>query len=233
MNVYVYDRLWRWLYATEGPVPYMYLDEVGLVTVGIGFMIDPIKDYLGQWGRSFVKKDGTAASPDEVTAEFNRVKAMKDKKGAHLNFKPDAQLFLPDAAIKPRVLSILRTKEDALKTGWRNDFFAQFTTFPPDAQMGVLSTAYGPFGNSTAAEIAFNNACKAQDWAAAADSGRWAGWRLEKVAGHKLMFRNAQAAKDMGDTNPQPAFPGTLSADYYEIDDTIKPYGQNIWKAGG
>lgn len=233
MNAYVYERLWRWFYATEGPVPYMYLDSRGLVTVGIGFMIDPIEDYIKQWGKSFTKQDGTAAIPDEVTTEFNRVKKMMDKKGAHLNFKPGAQLFLPAGAMKPTVLSILRSKENALKTDWRNTFFSQFETFPPDAQMGVLSTAYGSFGNRTTAEVAFNNACKTQDWAAAADSGRWDGWRPEKIAGHKLMFKNAQVAKDTKDTNPHPAFPGTLNADGYEIDDTIRPYNQNIWKTGG
>jgi|ERR1700722_1637346 GH24 family phage-related lysozyme (muramidase) len=233
MNVHVYDRLWNWLYATEGPVPYMYLDGLGLVTVGIGFMIDPIADYINQWGRSFVKNDGTAAGPEEVKTEFNRVKLMQDKKGAHLNFKAGAQLTLPASAMKPTLLNILRQKEAALKTGWRNDFFSDFENFPPDAQMGVLSTAYGSLGNKSLAEVAFNNACKNQDWAAAANSGRWDGWRPEKIIGHKLMFNNAQAAKDTRDDNPQPAFPGTLTASGYEIDDAIKPFRQNIWKAGG
>ena len=59
------------------------------------------------------------------------------------------------------------------------------------------------------------------------------GWEQVKIAGHKLMFKNAQAAKDAGDTNPNPSFPGTMTATGYEVDDTIKPYGQNIWTAGG
>jgi hypothetical protein len=196
-------------------------------------MIDPIPQYIGKWGRAFIKKDGTPATPDEVTDEFNRVKAMQDKKGAHLNFQADAKLFLPNRAIKPAVLAILREKENALNEGWRKEFYAQFATFPPDAQMGVLSTSYGPFGNKTSGEIAFNQACKALDWAAAAASGRWAGWRAEKIVGHKLMFTNAQAAKDSGDTNPQPAFPGMLTASGFEVDDQVKPLGQNAWRAGG
>jgi hypothetical protein len=60
------------------------------------------------------------------------------------------------------------------------------------------------------------------------------GWlEARKIIGHKLMFNNAQAAKDTRDDNPQPAFPGTLTASGYEIDDAIKPFRQNIWKAGG
>ncbi len=83
----------------------------------------PIKDYIGLWGRSFIKQGGTPASPEEVTTEYNRVKAMQDKKSVHLNFKTDAKLFLPAGAMKPTVLKILREKEAALTSGWRKDFF--------------------------------------------------------------------------------------------------------------
>jgi hypothetical protein len=99
--------------------------------------------------------------------------------------------------------------------------------------MGILSTAYGGMHNTKPGDIAFNKACQAQKWADARDSGRWTGWEPVKITGHKLMFSNAQVAKDTGDTNPQPSFPGTLTASGYEVDDTIKPYGQNIWTAGG
>lgn len=232
MNVHVYERLFHWLYATEGPVPYMYLDSLGLVTVGIGFMIDPIEKYIGQWGNSFLKKDGVRATPTEVTAEFRRVKILQNLKGYHPNFEPDAQLFMPGPAMKPRLLEMVRSKESAVTSGWSADFYSDFDSFPPDAQMGVLSTAYGWWANKKPAEQAFNLACKQKDWKAAAESGRWDNWKPEKIRGHQLMFNNAQVAKDTGDTNPIPAFPGTLKADIYEVDDTIKPYRQNIWKAG-
>jgi len=186
MNVFVYDRLFNWLYASEGPVRFMYLDKLGLVTVGIGFMIDPIDKYIGEWGNSFKKKDGTPASPDEVTAEFNRVKSMQTQKGAWKNFEPDAELFLPAPAMKPTVLKILRQKENALQTDWRKQFFEKFDSFPPDAQMGVLSTAYGGMYNSTPAQIAFNTACKNQEWATAAESGRWDGLGAAKNRGPQI-----------------------------------------------
>ena len=63
MNVHVHERLWKWLYASEGAVSYMYLDKLGLVTVGIGFMIDPIDQHIGEWGNSFVKANGAKATP--------------------------------------------------------------------------------------------------------------------------------------------------------------------------
>jgi hypothetical protein len=234
MNNFVSERLWNWLYATEGPVPYMYLDTRSLVTVGIGFMIDPIEKYLSKWGRSFIHADGTPAGPDEVEAEFRRVKALTSLAGAHLNFKLSATLFLPPGAMKPTMLGILREKESALKTeGWMPQYFQHLDSFPPDAQMGCLSTAYGGMFNSSPAQIAYNEACRDRRWGDAAESGRWAGWRPEKIAGHRLMFKNAQVAKDTGDNNPQPAFPGTLTGGgSYEIDDTIRPFKQDIWKAG-
>jgi hypothetical protein len=236
MNVFVHERLYHWLYASEGPVPFMYLDfhNPRLVTVGIGFMIDPIEDYIGKWGKSFYKEQAgtTLATPKEVEDEFHRVKGRTDL-GAWPDFAADAKLFMPDAAMKPEVLRILAAKEAAVKACPWKDCYAAFDDFPPDAQMGILSTAYGLWSNSTPAQKAFHLACKAQDWHAAAESGYWDGWREEKRRGHKLMFENAQAAKDSGDLNPQPAFPGMLQADgSYEIDDQIKPYRQNIWKAG-
>ena len=235
MNVHVYERLWHWLYASEGAVPYMYLDKVGLVTIGIGFMIETKDHHINpQWLNSFRNANGTSAAPDKVAAEFDRVKGLTALQGAHLNFKPTATVFMPDSAMKPTVLGILRQKETALKTvDWMKDFYQDFDFFPPDAQMGCLSTAYGGMYNTKPAHQAFNQACKDQRWADAAESHYWDGWEPPKIAGHKLMFRNAQVVKDTRDSNPQPAFPGLLAADgSYEIDDQIRPYRQDIWKAG-
>jgi hypothetical protein len=232
MNVHVHERLWKWLYASEGAVSYMYLDKLGLVTVGIGFMIDPIDQHIGEWGNSFVKANGAKATPSEVRAEFVRVKKKMEDKGSHLKFKADAQLFLPAEAMKPRVLKTLKEKEALVKSGWSSTLFADFDSFPPDAQMGVLSTAYGWWENRTPEQKAFSDACNKQNWAAAATSGRWDGWEPPKIKGHKLMFANAQAAKDKGDNNPHPAFPGSLGADVYEIDDQVRPYRQDIWTVG-
>jgi hypothetical protein len=237
MNAYVYERLYHWLYATEGNVPYMYLDSLGLVTVGIGFMIDPIEKYIDVWGGRFRKADGRAATRDDVLAEAHRLKEpdMQKLKGAHLNFKDGAQVFLLASAVKPGVTEKLRDKERALKSAPFNEFFANFDDFPPDAQMGLLSTAYGFLRDKTPEEQAFNRACKGLDWHGAAQSGRWTGWRPEKQRGHQLMFENAQVEKDRGYlTNSMPAFPGTLFADgSYDREDHIRPYGQDIWKAGG
>ncbi len=230
----VYDRLWSWLYCTEGPVRHMYLDKKGLVTVGVGFMIEPLENFRTEFGNAFQKKDGTRASWDEVQKEFDRLKTpdMQKLKGRWRNFTPSAQLFLPSTSFKPRVIRTLRQKEAALGQSWQGAFYRDFDTFPPDAQMGVLSTAYGGMYNKEPRHKAFHEACRDQRWNDAAESGYWSAWPLEKIQGHKLMFRNAQAAKDTGDTNPTPTFPGTLiTATYYEADDTIKPYGQDIWTA--
>ncbi len=115
---------------------------------------------------------------------------------------------------------------------WQAAFYRDFDNFPPDAQMGVLSTAYTAMRNEQPRHKAFHEACRDERWKDAAESGYWSGWHLDKIKGHQLMFRNAQVAKDTGDTNPTPTFPGTLiSATYIEIDDTIKPYKQDIWAA--
>ena len=227
----VYDRLWHWLFATEGPVPHMYLDNVGLVTVGVGFMIEPIANFKSEYGSAFRKRDGTPASWPEVEKEFVSIKEKQELKGSWRNFTPIAQLFLPSTVFKPKVVSILKGKERALRSGWQATYYGDFDSFPPDAQMGILSTSYGGMYNSKPVHHAFHTACRDQRWNDAAASGYWGGWMAEKIKGHQLMFRNAQVAKDTSDTNPTPAFPGTLTADIYEIDDTIRPFGQDTWTA--
>jgi hypothetical protein len=258
MNIHVYERLYHWLYASEGLVPHMYLDSLSLVTVGIGFMMEHHRGVLDtEWENRFVfskgvenhssdpqfpdgprfpgRRPGEQASPADVRKEFSDIKKLTNLKGHWTLFTPFAELQLaPNVDVKATVKSKLKEKEDAVKSKDWEVFYRNFDSFPPDAQMGILSTAYGSWANTSPQQNAFHSACQAQDWHAAAESGYWNGWLKEKRNGHKLMFENAQAAKDSNDKSDQPAFPGRLSTDGdYEIDDQIRPYGQNIWKAGG
>lgn len=54
----------------EGVVRWMYLDVLGLVTVGIGNLIDPLPAVLPPFRRA----DGELATRDEIVAEWRRVK---------------------------------------------------------------------------------------------------------------------------------------------------------------
>lgn len=60
----------------EGSVPFMYLDVKGLVTTGIGNLVDPVEYALPL---PFLKPDGTEASLPEVLGQWNHI-----KRGKHL-----------------------------------------------------------------------------------------------------------------------------------------------------
>src|SRR6185369_17350938 len=79
--------------ALEGRVEYMYLDVNGLVTTGVGFLIDPIGTARSLSWRHKTTPLGTGvlASPGDVTNEWNLVKSKRDPDGK--NRKPADPFF--------------------------------------------------------------------------------------------------------------------------------------------
>ena len=122
----------------EGRVRYMYLDVKGLVTTGLGNLIDSTADAEQlAWQRA----DGTPASTGDIDAEWERVKGRNDlaPKGGGA-FAADAQLSLADEEIDRIVLLKLRQMETTLKS---RAPFAAFDDAPADAQLGLMSMAWG------------------------------------------------------------------------------------------
>jgi GH24 family phage-related lysozyme (muramidase) len=157
--------------AFEGLVPYMYLDIRGLVTVGVGNLIDPVE--LAQaLPFQFKNKPGTAGPPgsrataDQIAAEWQSLKDNPDLASA--GFRACAsltQLELSDESIDALILSRLTSNADYLK---RQLWFHSFETWPADAQLGLLSMAWamGPGGPGQFPK--FRAACQRLDFNAAA-----------------------------------------------------------------
>jgi hypothetical protein len=134
----------------EGCVPYMYLDIKGLVTVGIGNLVDPVEaaqalpfQFKNQPG---IAAPGSAATADQIAAEWATLK--NDPSLASRGFTacaPITQLELSNDSINTLVLTKLSQNESFLK---RQQWFSNFDTWPADAQMGLLSMAWamGPAG---------------------------------------------------------------------------------------
>jgi GH24 family phage-related lysozyme (muramidase) len=57
----------------EGSLPYLYTDILGLVTTGIGNLVDPVSLAVSL---PWVRPDGTPASQAEIVADWQRVKAQ-------------------------------------------------------------------------------------------------------------------------------------------------------------
>jgi GH24 family phage-related lysozyme (muramidase) len=149
----------------EGRVPYMYLDILGLVTVGIGNLIDPVEAAQGL-PFEFKTASGTLATPDQIAAEWQTVKGDQSLKNSEFTvFDAITQLWLSDQAINTLVSNRLAQNEVFLK---RQPWFANFDTWPADAQMGLLSMAWamGPGGPGQFPN--FRAACQNHDFKTAA-----------------------------------------------------------------
>ncbi len=142
----------------EGRVEWMYLDVKGLVTIGVGNLIDPLSAALGL---PFVHRvDGSPASRDEIGAEWT---ALKDNSSlaqkGHLACKPLTKLVLTDPAIDDLVRGRLDQNEVLLRQP-----FPDWDSWPADAQLGVLSMAWAMGAGFPAEWPKFTTACKARDW---------------------------------------------------------------------
>ncbi len=154
----------------EGRVPYMYLDVRGLVTVGVGNLVDPITEAQALPFRfknnPGIAAPGSPATPSQIAAEWQTLK--NNPSLATRGFKacePITQLELSDDAIDSLILDRLTKNEGFLK---RQQWFQGFDTWPADAQLGLLSMAWamGPAGPGGFPN--FRAACQRLDFNSAA-----------------------------------------------------------------
>jgi hypothetical protein len=146
----------------ESRVPVMYLDIKGLVTTGIGNLIDPMSAALVLPWRDC--RSNVLVSRDEIAVEWERVKALQSHSEDHTSFWiSTAQLRLSTADIDVLVMAKLEEFEAALKARL---CFAAWESWPADAQLGTLSMAWamGPAFNYPH----FEAACRARDFSTAA-----------------------------------------------------------------
>jgi GH24 family phage-related lysozyme (muramidase) len=182
----------------EGRINWMYLDIKGLVTIGIGNLIDPVELAVGL--PMVQKSGGAAASEDDIRSEWATVKGHTElaqqgwrAAGAVTN------LTISDADIDTLVLAKLEANATALKN---TSEFSGFESWPADAQLGILSMAWGLGPGFGPSWPHFRAACGAGDWNTAAaqcriDETGNPGVRRRNDADQQL-FQNAAAAVASG-----------------------------------
>ncbi len=141
----------------EGRVNYMYLDQKGWVSTGIGNKIDETAQPMSppsdaeraaslaqanelQW----LDAGGSPAGPDQVAADWDAVKARLDLAASgHKAFRPLVSLHLDDAEID-RFVFVKLDQMESLLTG--RPEFADFAGWPANAQLATMSMcwALGP-----------------------------------------------------------------------------------------
>lgn len=150
----------------EGYVHWMYLDVKGLVTIGIGNLIDPIDAALGL---PFVHADGREASRAEISAEWNLIHDRHElAHQGHRAAQNFCKLRLTDESIANLVRTRLAQNEQYLVA----HFFQDFEDWPADAQLGILSMAWALGAGFPKGWPKFTAACKAKAWSDAAANCR-------------------------------------------------------------
>jgi hypothetical protein len=178
----------------EGVVRYMYLDIKGLVTIGVGNLIDPMGEALALPFR-YKNRPAIRASQSEIEAEWKLIKGNTAlARRGHRACEPLTNLELDDIAIDTLVNDRLLKNEGFLK---RQNAFIDFDKWPADAQLGLLSMAWalGPgFSNKWPR---FRAACEKMDFDAAAENCRMRESDnpgvIPRNRANRVLFQNAAA----------------------------------------
>ena len=162
MRQSVIDRFREFSVRFEGLVYWPYLDIKGLVTVGIGNLIDPISQALAlPW---VIEGTGERASAEQVIADWNNLKAQARLAKLHFNYaRPVTKIRLTDEGVDTLVRSKLLTNEAYLKKA-----FPSWDTWPADAQLCACSMAWAVGAGFPGIFKNFTGFANRGDWANAA-----------------------------------------------------------------
>lgn len=169
----------------EGEVPHMYLDSVGLVTIGIGNMLPNI---AAAEALPFVRRsDSGRASSAEIRADWEKVTAQSGAVRVATFYAAHTQLELPAAAID----ALYQRRVDEFKQQLRG-VFAHFDTFPDDAQLAVLDMAFNlGVGALNTKWPKFKAAVNAEKWSEAVTECVRPSSRPARNAGTQALFHAA------------------------------------------
>lgn len=188
----------------EGEISYMYADIKGLVTTGVGNLIDPVELALTlKWRKkvdALLKSGPIYATQDEIRTEWHRIKSDPTLavKGARA-CAGITSLYLDDAEISRLIDARLAGNEAYLK---RQPQFSRWEAWLADAQLAILSMAWAM---GAADVMTFHHllaACETQSWQLAAaachmDDSHNPGLVPRNEANRKLFLAAATA------TNPE------------------------------
>jgi GH24 family phage-related lysozyme (muramidase) len=195
----------------EARLHFMYLDIKGLVTTGLGNLIDttgppplrPPTDSERVASHRLAQRmawrdgDGALVDDDAIAVEWDQIKERLDQ--AHFGggtFAQFATLFLDDDEIDRLVFDKLEEMESVLRN---RTPFADFDDFPADAQLGLLSMSWGM---GPAFQFPKFQAFVAEgDWFGAADECRFnpdIGTIKTRNDRDQQLFRNAAAVVENG-----------------------------------
>jgi GH24 family phage-related lysozyme (muramidase) len=169
----------------EACVPWMYLDSVGKVTVGVGLMLP---EAAAACALGFTVA-GAPATAQQIAAEFDRVAALApDKLPAF--YRADTSPQLPQEIIDAKLSAVLQGFEATIRVG-----IPGYDALPDGVKMALLDMAYnlGPAGLLKGYPKMLS-AVEAGDWAQAAAECARGGIGAARNAWTKQQFLSATIA---------------------------------------
>jgi len=148
----------------EGRVPCMYLDVLGLVTVGVGNLVDPVERAMALPFRHGIH--GGLATREEIRTAWNAVKRYGDRRKLWRSYAPAlTDLRLDDDAIDSLCDRRLLGNETWIVS--HHIPVAEWCLVPADAQLCAMSIAWACGADFPRKWPEFWSAFRARNWAKA------------------------------------------------------------------
>lgn len=150
----------------EGDCRWMYPDNKGWVSTGVGFKIDASGEPGKQGWEPALALPWQNVTPEwDVEKEWKKIKDMKADGENHPGqwFADKTLLRITSAEVQKHFERLARGKYATYKNSWR--WYRDFDSFPGDAQLGVLARSWAELKP----EYRFNRACYYRDWLWAAE----------------------------------------------------------------
>jgi hypothetical protein len=177
----------------EGDIPHFYLDKDGWMTIKQGCLVDPV--HMARGLPMVHRVTGRLATPDEIEAEWTRIKARKELaiKGWQAA-TPLCDLRLTQAGGYALVMERLEaTVKELLKQ------FPDFATWPAGAQLAVISRCWAAGTESPYPRM--DAALRARDFRTAAKEATTRGNPKRTKAQHDLLMEAAEV-EESGTCDP-------------------------------
>lgn len=169
--------------------PYMYTDSKGLVTTGIGDLIDPIGAALSlPWQRP----DGSLASQQEVADAWNTVK------NAWPGVQSTASQSLTNLRLSKDAIAKLVSAKMAANHQVLLQRFPAYPSWPADAQLGLHSIAWAAGAGFAAPRFVAAVNQSRPDFTTAASESQFETIAADRRAAQKQLFLNAAQAQAKG-----------------------------------
>jgi GH24 family phage-related lysozyme (muramidase) len=173
----------------EGVLNFMYTDALGLVTTGMGNLIDSPG---AAQGLPWKNPDGSLADPDTVAAQWQAVKDGPINSSVNAGYL--TTIRLDDAGIQQAIQNTM-----AQDIGVLRGYFPTWDSLPADAQLAILSMAWAMGPGFPATFTSFTASINAGDFDTAASQADFKGVGVaNRIAANKFALHNAQIVSDQG-----------------------------------